>query len=373
MRIRVLPYSAAVEEAVRAFDVRLRAGARQSDPSVLGVRDTMPKLAELRPGDEYYVAVDDQQIVRGGYILRQQDFWIAQRVNRIGYYALPISEGIVDPAYMPLGVGLLKEALRRQPLLYGLGMGGYDERLPQLLTAAGWRISKVPFYFRVLHPAAFLHNIDYLRRTSPRAYLFDFLAASGLGWLGLQAVQGLDRPLPRDPSVTVHMEDRFLDPADELWETCKTRYAVCAVRNRAVLDVNYPVACKKYICLKVRRRGQLLGWAVLLDTQLAAHKHFGAMRLGSIVDGFCDPADARTVIACARQALEARGVDLIVSNQSHGAWRAALRAAGFLRGPSNFLLATSPQLTALLGSGGRDTPLDQMHFNRGDGDGPIHL
>jgi hypothetical protein len=373
MQLRVLPYSDAFNEALRAFDVRLRAGARESGALALGVRNTIPNIEELRPGDAYYLAVDQDQAVHGGYILRQQDFWIGDRMARIGYYGLPISEGIVNRAYTPLGVRLLLEAQRQQPLLYGLGIGGREERLAQLLAAAGWQIHNVPFFFRVVHPAAFFHNIAYLRSTPLGARLFDLLAASGLGWLGLKALQGMHRPAIRDRSLTVSIEDRFLDPADELWENCKKHYAVCAVRNRAVLDVNYPAASQKFICLKVRRRGQLLGWAVLLDTPLADHKHFGEMRLGSIVDCFSPPAHARTVIVCARRALEERGVDLIVTNQSHKIWRAALGASGFLRGPSNFLLATSRKLTRLLRVGGVDTPLNQMHFNRGDGDGPINL
>jgi len=65
------------------------------------------------------------------------------------------------------------------------------------------------------------------------------------------------------------------------------------------------------------------------------------------------------------------GVDLIVTNQSHGAWTAACDAAGYLRGPSNFLLATSPALTKLLVQ--TQVADDEIYLTRGDGDGPIHL
>jgi hypothetical protein len=60
-------------------------------------------------------------------------------------------------------------------------------------------------------------------------------------------------------------------------------------------------------------------------------------------------------------------VDLIVSNQLHGAWVSALRGAGFRAGPSNFIFAMSKALTALIPEGA------EVHINRGDGDGPIHL
>ena len=48
-------------------------------------------------------------------------------------------------------------------------------------------------------------------------------------------------------------------------------------------------------------------------------------------------------------------------------WWKALRADGFLEGPSNFLLGTSPALTKLAAS------VSEVHVNRGDGDGPVHL
>jgi len=61
--------------------------------------------------------------------------------------------------------------------------------------------------------------------------------------------------------------------------------------------------------------------------------------------------------------LRERGVDLIVSNQMHPAWGAALRGAGFFQAPSNFLLAISPKLGETL----RDPR--GIHINRGMGMG----
>jgi ferredoxin-NADP reductase len=73
------------------------------------------------------------------------------------------------------------------------------------------------------------------------------------------------------------------------------------------------------------------------------------------------------VIHAARRHLEERGVDVIISNQSYAAWERALRTDGFFRGPSNFLLAASKELAAL------GVPAADMHINRGNGDGPVHL
>jgi predicted MPP superfamily phosphohydrolase len=64
-------------------------------------------------------------------------------------------------------------------------------------------------------------------------------------------------------------------------------------------------------------------------------------------------------------------VDLVLVNHSHAAWVRAFSSAGFLAGPSNYLLAISKRLTELV----RAEPQgeERMHVTRGDGDGRIHL
>jgi hypothetical protein len=95
------------------------------------------------------------------------------------------------------------------------------------------------------------------------------------------------------------------------------------------------------------------------------------MRVGSIVDCLAAPEDAVHVVNCATDFLQQRGVDILVTNQASSAWCGALAANGYLKGPSNFILALSPQLVHRL------LPLKHhaahIHMNRGDGDGPIHL
>ena len=139
----------------------------------------------------------------------------------------------------------------------------------------------------------------------------------------------------------------------------------------ASLRILYPKDNPRFIRLKITDADRLIGWAVLLVTDVAKHKQFGNMRLGSIVDVFGRPADAERIIVAAERLLRSREVDLIVSNQSYGNWCHALKRSGFLAGPSNFLLATSRKLTELLDT--MRVANDKLHLNRGDGDGPINL
>ena len=351
MGIVIQPFTEDRIAAVREFNARLLAGGC--------VEFAFPEESER--GWREFLAVEDGR-VRGGYILRDQNFSIGGRIHQVAHYRLPLSEGLIDKTYVGIGAAMLRHALAQQPLLYALGMGGMDRPLPRMLAALGWRLDPVGFYFRVLRPARFLRNIRALRKTAARRSLLDLAASTGAGWLGVQALQ-LAR-FSAGPATAVNFEQvhGFGSWADELWEACHTRYGACGVRNSETLNRLYPASDQRFLISKSDR-----GWAVALHTQMSGDKYFGDLRVGSIVDALAQPEDAPAVIAGCVAGLAKRGVDLIVSNQRHRAWAGALRRAGFLKGPSNFIFAASKKLGELIG------PFEEAHINRGDGDGPIHL
>src|SRR5437867_3147441 len=146
---------------------------------------------------------------------------------------------------------------------------------------------------------------------------------------------------------------------------------MAAVRDARVLNILYPPDDIRFIRLKIVDGCSVAGWAVLLDTVMADDKYCGNMRVGSILDCLALPEDANAVMAGAARVLEDRGVDLLLSNQSHPAWCQGLKMAGFVEGPSNFFFVASKALTKLLNE--IDPAGTAIHLNRGDGDGPIHL
>jgi hypothetical protein len=100
-------------------------------------------------------------------------------------------------------------------------------------------------------------------------------------------------------------------------------------------------------------------------------KYFGNLRVGTLVDGLCYPEDVQDVMSTGLRYLMEEKVDLCIGNWSHIAWTSASRKLGFLQAPSNFIYFVSPTGTHPLLT--EDCPLEQIHLNRGDGDGPIHL
>jgi hypothetical protein len=371
MHLEITQYTQAHVEEVVAFNRRLRAGGLASRFPTRPTPHWLPPVPGRRLFQQQFVALDDAGIVRGGYILKHQDFQLGDEVVDISDYRLPISEGALNRAFAPVAAQLQLDALSRNPLLYGLGLGGWNTPVTRSGKASGWTMFEVPFCFRVHHPARFLRGIRHLRQRWHRRVLLDAAAFTGAGWIGLKATHALRTKHRPSERLRVDHVEEFDTWADELWSRCRKQYPMIAVRDAETLRILYPKDDPRFIRLRVLRDGKVVGWCVLLATQFRDHKYFGALKVGSFVDGFASTDDAKHVVAAATAELARQDVDLIVTNQSHRDWCAAFDALGYLRGPSNFLFAASRRLAKRLAAS--DVTADAIYVNRGDGDGPIHL
>ncbi len=339
--------------AIRPFTEEWTGAVCEFNARIAGTGFDFP----LVPAPDHFLAVEDAHM-RGGYILGRQRFWLHGKAQNVAHYRLPVVEGLgADRAYATLGLQLIRHALKQEPLLFALGMGGFDQPLPRMLHALGWTLRAVPFLFKVNKAAGFLRNIQVLRKSPARRVALDLAADSGLGALGLWFVQ---RRLQGTSAGEV--TGLFVPWAEAVWSGSFAEYGAIASRDSTTLDAFYPRDAAV-----IRLKVGTAGWAVVLDTQMRGDKYFGNMRLGSIADCLAAPTDAAAVMGAAVRFLEQRGVDLIISNQLHPAWIAALRGCGFRDGPSNFIFAVSKGLAELIPAGA------EVHVNRGDGDGPIHL
>jgi hypothetical protein len=373
MPIVIQPYRPEHEPAVADFNQRLRQAGQ--DESMVFYRWAEPRWLPRSPHsriyNEFFVAVDGG-VVRGGYALKTQDFFFPDgQIRSIGYYHHPLSEGIVNKAHAIVGTLLLRDAMQRAPLLYCLGMGGYNNPLPQMLVRLGWAHCLVPFFFRTLHPARFLRNMQTLRSSTMRKLLLDSAAYSGAGWAGsklFHAYRALLAPshagvecleVPGFPSSSPTHAPRLI------WEEARQTCSFTAVRDSDALSILYPAEQTHLTRMIVQRNGSPIGWAVVGERRKDAK--YGRLRVGSIVDCFALAGEWFSVVRAASDALQRQGFDLILSNQSHSAWGAAFKAAGYWEGPSNFLFAASKKLAELL------APFDEirprMHLTRADGDG----
>lgn len=372
MPILIEPYLPARVAAVKAFNQRLRDGGER----VFSIAETpVPKW--LPPGagetlyEELFLATDGAS-VHGGYVLKHQTFAVSEDEVPVGFVYSPVSEGIVARQYGSVGLKLMSDAVRRSPLLYCLGMGGTHNALPQLLKAMGWTLTPVPFFFKVVNARAFLSNLTYASRYPGGRIATRVLAHSGLGWLGNAVVNAtVARSYAANADLECAEIASFGPEADVIWSAGRPACSFAAMRDRHSLNRLYPASDLRGIRLLMQCAGKPVGWAVLLDSRFENHAYFGNARVGSMIDCFAVPGHEHDVVHGAMRHLQARGVDLMVSNQGHGGWGAALGRAGWLGGPSNFILAVSPKLADRLAR--IDNTSARIHMTRGDGEGPTHL
>ena len=370
MALRIVPYLPEHEAAVAAFNARGQANGAPFSLSKTALAAWLPKTPDRTTYREYFLALDSED-VRGGYTIRRQPSWLHGELSTVANYQGPLSEGIWDRRYMMAGVQMLRAAVRDHPLLYALGMGGVQQPLPKLLAAAGWQMALVPFHFKVLRPFRFLREIQPLRRTAVRARLLDAAAFTGLGPIGLHALQKARTRARLATDCRGEVVPKYGPWADAIWKASRPGFALSGVRDRETQNVIFGDGNAKNMILRCTRGGRDIGWAVVRSTPMRDDHYFGNLRVGSFVDCLALPGEETTVVLLATRHLQALASDMVVTNQTHAAWLGALGAGGYLSGPSNFILACSPLLAAELGP--LDSALRTIHCNRADGDGPIHL
>jgi len=370
MSITIVPLEGDKLGSVRDFNSRIQAAgwgefALPTDPTAFR------RSHNTASPSECWLA-EARGAVRGGYCVRHQQFSFRGTLRTASHYSLSISEGVVDKTYSGVGPKMVLSAVARQPRLFALGMGGLDRPLPRLLKALGWFLHEVPFYFQAIRPGRVLRNIRALRTSMARRLVLDVSAYSGAASLGVRGIQWVRRArggrIVRCESEQV---DEFGPWADRLWEELHAEFAMIGDRRSEALNVIYPPSYPRLVRLKLSRAGHIVGWVVVMLSQTRGHKHFGDLRVGTIVDGLAASASVAFVIDTASRYLVERGADLVISNQTHHAWCAGLERSGFLRGPSNYIFAASKGLAALLSP--FEGRIREAHINRGDGDGPIHL
>jgi hypothetical protein len=367
MALRIVPFETAHCGAVKDFNRRLAAGGStwQFPESPL------PGWLAPEEGDgvyqEFFLAADGD-VVRGAYALQHRGASFGGEEQTIAAWYLPISEGAVDPKHSLVATLLIRDVLRREPLSYGLGMDGIDSQLSKLTAAMRCELRLVPFLVRIERGGRFAREARWLRRKLRLAPLLDIAAATGLATLGAQAAKLALRRGAGLAGAEAETMAEFGPWADEVWKRCRGLYSFVETRDAATLTRIYPRERARLERVRVSRAGQTIGWALLQRAEMQDNPNFGSLHVGRITDALAAPEDADAVIRAAAETLAARGVDLMLSNQLHPAWCAALRRNAFLPAPSNFVFAPNAKLAERIRA--LDPDYRNVHLNRGDGDGP---
>lgn len=360
------------KDAILRFGERLAAADVANGLALLAIDPALPGgngdgSAPIRRRS--LVALDGEEI-RATQLFFEHEMYIHGEPNSFIWPAGPISESLVDRKYALFSVVLLKHSLSLQPLHMALGLGSYEHVMARIFMALGWKHSKVPFFFYPVRPYQVLREIKAFD-SKYRRITASLLAYSGIGWLSGFIFCHIKRYRNSASSCTTENMDRFGEWTDETWEKCRSSYGALTRRDAKALNAFYTPGDRRYHRLRVQRDGEYIGWILVTMRDMEDDKYFGNLRVGTLVDGLCQPEDVQDVMSAGLRYLIGEKVDVCIANWSHIAWTTASRKLGLLQGPSNFIYfvsraGTPPLLT-------EDCPLEQIHLNRGDGDGPIHL
>ena len=365
-------YKKSHEDAVKKFNQRLSAQNKKNRFSQNCNSQTFPQREGVNIFQNYFLALENDK-VRGGYILKNQLFKFDNEIKPIMDYQFPLSEGIIDKNYNFLAILMVIDAIKRNKNLFALGMNGVNGNLPRLLKKLRWNILPVPFLFKIRNVKNFLINIKYLHKNLFVKKIFIFLSKINffLPFIFLIKLIETLKFKKIDNHLKIDIENKFSEWTDAIWENSHKKYKFLALRTHQELNVMYPEMDNRLKRLKIIFKKKCIGWVVVIHNKHKNHKQFGNMNLGSIVDCMCLNGYENILIRAADNYLTARNVDLIISNQYHYEWVRCLKTNFFLKGPTNFAFATSPNLTKEILK--IDRNFTNIHLNRGDGDGPINL
>src|SRR6185503_19502091 len=188
MTFTIKPFTEDLIPDVKDLNSRLTAGGAPPEFRFFEhpVSKCLPRISGRKIYEEYFVMLQDG-VARGGYVFKHQEFSFNGQIRSVGLQHWTISEGMINKAYSAVALQMLRYVLREQPLLYGLGMGGFDAGpLPKILKALGWSLCSLPFRFKVNHPQRFLMEIRALRKNAGQRMLMDLAALSGVGGLAVR-------------------------------------------------------------------------------------------------------------------------------------------------------------------------------------------
>src|ERR1019366_3413910 len=160
MSYRLVPYTKEWESAAGRANIRL---ALSGATPFLLPDHAAPNAAAGPVHRQHWLVADSDDEVRGGCLLQSHPAWVNGEEASVVNVQSPLSEGLADRRHAGLAPWLVRELVRRHPFSYSVGMNGEHMPYPRLLRALGWRVERVPFYFRVLAGRSFLANIQPVR------------------------------------------------------------------------------------------------------------------------------------------------------------------------------------------------------------------
>jgi hypothetical protein len=365
VKISIEVYGAHHESSVAAFNQRMREGHAPTD-FLLGPHSIAPRVCGGVTATQW-VAVDDAGQVRGGVISWDHPGIVGGKEQRIINLQSPLSEGIIDSAYILVGSQIVKFFLRETPYVYIVGMGAEDRPLPRVLKAMGWTVRPVPFFFHMIHPARCVRELGPLRNSVWKRLAGTAAASTGMASVAAMALHRAAAPVRRVAAAYSAEEVTSWGAwAAEAWSALAPSISFGVRRDPETLSFYYPFTDKELRVWKLRHGTAVDGWFAMAISKMSGNAYFGNLRVATLTDCLGTPDAIRSGSLLAIEQAGRLGADLLITNQAYGTLQQACLDAGWRRGPSNFLLGTSKALS-------NESEPDSAYVTRRDGDGLVNL
>jgi hypothetical protein len=343
-------------ERVRAFNGRLVASGKPV-PFLLaesvGGETTNPKQPwVLLAGDT----------VRGGVLLTQHRALVGGTEQRVVNIQAPITEGVTDPRFASLSVGLFREIQRQFGEAYAVGMGEIDRPLPRVLKALRWQVELAPFRFVPLQVGKVIRSIGAIRSRIPSA--LQPLAVAG-GTLVSPLYRQLLKYRTNSALEVIVSEDDSVNAVADGWSSMAGSIGFSLVRDARESAALFSASQGETV---LRSRGDRGSVAVIRTRRLEAPSAFSGLTVVTVLELLA--SDEERLATLSRQLLAylaRQPVDLVVTNISAVNHIVALDRSGWVRGPSNYVVALSPGLIAA------GANVSTSYVTRTDGDGRLNL
>jgi hypothetical protein len=350
------PLEYADNQAVRDFNNRLQSSGTEVPfllPEWSAERCSHPKQPWL------LLAGND---IRGGVLLTQHRARIGSDEQIAVNIQAPLTEAVINPQFASLSVGLFREIQRRFTFAYAVGMGGLDKPMPRLLKALKWQVDLTPFRFVPLNVGRVATSVKAIRdRIPPLLMPFTELAGTLVTPLFRQvlSIRGA-----RDLGVVSKAEESTAAVA-VAWAAMSRSINFGLTRDINAAAALYAVNENEIV---LQRRSDPRCVAVVRIRHLDTRSPFAGLTVATVLELLAP--NEREVGLLSRQVLGylARcDVDIAVTNISNAAHVRSLDGSGWLRGPSNYVLALSPAMASA------GVTADTSYVTRTDGDGRLNL
>ena len=293
-----------------------------------------------------WVLISNKEIV-GSVLIKKQKYIICGKNKDVYFIKYPVTLGNVDNKYKNTGALLMTSIAQRFPLSFGLGMGGVQSKIAKIFRVMGYKLIKIPFYFK---------PISYLGLAFKNPYLVNLFGSN---------IKSETKSIHTFINKSMEVREVDLLENNKYWIQC----SFSLKRDLKLLNSQVPKRNPNFRKFLIKTTDQIIGSFCVFESKPRKHKYFGNLNLWTILDAdmVFDTNAGRNFNIGITKIAKLNNIDVIICNHSNKKFHEFSNRNGWYSIKSNFAIALSPFLAKEI------QQFENMNITRLDGDGPIGL